>query len=340
VHELVIVVSDLYVSQETPERGLPGGVALPGLQHAARFGTRSRIPRGWRPWLAWWLTGHESGAPATVAAQVAPSEASMVWMATPVHLVAGLTSLHLDRRSILRLGAEDSAALAAEFRGVFHDSGFLLQPLDSGDFLLSGPQLPPSETPEPARSLGDSLAHSQRAGSADPALRRLGAEIEMWLHDHPVNDSRSRRGELPVTGLWLWGGGPMPEMRRPHDSAATGSSDIAFGRDAYLQGLWAALGEKVFPLPEQLTDVFSYSQARRAALVIEIGPMLHSNPTWTFFDAVAQIDRSFITPAVDALNQGRFERLAILANDHQLTARARDRLKLWRRIRPGLSGLQ
>jgi hypothetical protein len=43
---------------------------------------------------------------------------------------------------------------------------------------------------------------------------------------------------------------------------------------------------------------------------------------------------------VDALNKGRFERLAILANDHQLTVRARNRLKLWRRIRPGLSGLQ
>jgi hypothetical protein len=68
--------------------------------------------------------------------------------------------------------------------------------------------------------------------------------------------------------------------------------------------------------------------------------MLHANPTWTFFDAVAHIDRSFIAPAVDALNQARLERLAILANDHQLTLRARDRLKFWRRIRPGLSGLQ
>jgi hypothetical protein len=340
VQELVIVVSDLYVSQETPERELPAGVALPGLQHAARFGTRSGIARGWRPWLARWLTGHESGACATVAAEVAPSEASMVWMATPVHLVAGLTSLHLDRRSILRLGADDLMALAAEFRRVFHDSGFLLQPLDSGDFLLSGPRIPVAETWEPARFTGDSLAHAQRAGAADPALRRLGAEIEMWLHDHAVNDARRRRGELPVTGLWLWGGGPMPEPRRRQDPAASGSSDIAFGRDAYLQGLWAALGEKVFPLPQQLTDVFSYSQSRRAALVIEIGPMLHANPTWTFFDAVAHIDRSFIAPAVDALNQARLERLAILANDHQLTLRARDRLKFWRRIRPGLSGLQ
>jgi hypothetical protein len=185
----------------------------------------------------------------------------------------------------------------------------------------------------------------------------VGAEIEMWLHDHAVNDARSRRGELPITGLWLWGGGPavdtsavaLAESAPARRNALTGHSgavataplsDIAFGRDAYLQGLWAAHGEKVFPLPQQLAEVFSYPQARRAVLAIEIGSMLHSNPTWTFFDALAQIDRCFIAPAIDASSRGQCERVVILANDHQLILRARDRLKFWRRIPPGLSGLQ
>jgi len=165
VHDLVLVVSDLYVSQEAPERELPHGVALPGLQHAARFGSRSEVAGGWRPWLARWLiadqrrrsagantAGANAGAgprvdqdrelpdaaPATVAAAaLATQQARTVWMATPVHLVAGLTSLHLDRRSTLRLSTDDLTALAAEFRRVFHDSGFVLEPLASGEFLCS-----------------------------------------------------------------------------------------------------------------------------------------------------------------------------------------------------------
>jgi hypothetical protein len=261
----------------------------------------------------------------------------MAWMATPVHLVAGLTSVHLDRRSILRLSTDDLTALAKEFRRVFHDSGFVLEPLDSGDFLLFGPQMAVAQTSEPARAMGNSIADALGAG--DPALRRLGAEIEMWLHEHPVNDARCRRGEAPVTGLWLWGGGPSP---MPGDShlASAASSDIAFGSDAYLDGLWASIGKKVFPLPQQLTDVFGYPEVQRALLVMEIGPMLQPNPRWTFFDAVAQIDRAFIAPAIEALGAGSLERLVILANDHQLTLRARDRFKLWRRIPAGLSGLQ
>jgi hypothetical protein len=404
VQELVIVLCDLYLSPEAPERELPAGVTLPGLQQAARYAARSEIAGGWRPWLARWLGGSEAGAsatvasaPATVAAMGLQSSRSgtaaaaassrspelpplaagalaggplseFAWIATPMHLIAGLTSVHVDRRSVLRLNVDDQAQLASDFQRVFHDSGFQLQPLDSGDFLMLGPRMPLAEVLEPARAMGSSVTEAQRADPATRALRRLGAEIEMWLHDHPVNDARGLRGQPPVTALWLWGGGAISEFgtagagdRRPagelndgataraseasRSSGALGdagaaSADIAFGRDAYLDGLWAARAEKVFALPEQLADVFGYPQARRAVLVIELGLMLHSHPTWTFFDAVAHIDRVFISPAIEALNRGQCERLVILANDHQLTLRAGDRFKFWRRIPPGLSGLQ
>jgi len=285
-------------------------------------------------------------------------------MATPMHLIAGMTSVHVDRRSILRLDAADQMTLAADFQRVFHDSGFHLQALEAGDFLMLGPEMPRAETREPARALGGSMG--QQADSSI-ALRRLGAEIEMWLHDHPINDTRRRRGELPVTSLWLWGAGAIPSRgdvgiaRSPtsvHPATAVTASDspgdahgagdssgvadgaVAFGRDSYLQGLWAMRGAKVAPLPQQLADVFGYPHAQRAVLVIEIGLMLQTNPKWSFFEAVADIDRLFIAPAVEALNRGQYDRLVVLANDYELTLRARDRLKFWRRAPSGLSGLQ
>jgi hypothetical protein len=400
VHELVLVLSDFYVSQETPDRELPAGVMLPGLQQVARFGTRSKIPAGWRPWLSRWLTGADAGSTATVAAAAAfltsplsttasgisvraapatpstvaataPATAafgatsaampSVAWMATPMHLIAGMTSVHIDRRSILRLDAADQEMIAADFQRVFHDSGFHLQPLEAGDFLMLGPGMSSTEMEEPARAMGASMG--QQAGTSR-ALRKLGAEIEMWLHDHAINDTRRRRGEQPVTALWLWGGGPVATRRdvaanadgtpastkadagaNAHDpkAAATAGADapdIAFGRDSYLQGLWALRGEKVLPLPQQLTDVFSYPHVQRAVLVIEMGLMLQSNPNWGFFDAVADTDRRFIAPAVEALNCRQYDRLVLLANDYELTLRASDRFKFWRRTPPGLSGLQ
>ena len=99
-------------------------------------------------------------------------------------------------------------------------------------------------------------------------------------------------------------------------------------------------GAKVSPLPQQLTDIFSYSHAQRAVLAIEMGLMLQSNPKWTFFEAVVDVDCRFIAPAVDALNGGQYDRLIVLANDYELTLRASDRFKFWRRTPPGLSGVQ
>jgi hypothetical protein len=341
VREVVIVISDLYLSQETPERQLPEGVALPGLEHVARFGRRSTVEGGWRRWLAQRLSVEDdivSAAPATVASLALNNRAAgTVWMATPVHLIAGLTSLHLDRRSVLHLPAEDLAALESDFHRTFADSGFALRPVDSGDFLLLGPEMALADTLEPARSMGESVAEGMRGGTGAPALRRLGAEIEMWLHDHPLNDARKDRGEPPATGLWLWGGGPVAAGALAVPAA---SADITFGTDAYLRGLSVHIGSNMLPVPTQLTDIFSYPRAQRAVLVIEIAPMLHSKTMWTFFDALMQIDRSFITPAVEALNDGKFEQLVIVANDHELSYRARGRFKLWRRPHRGLSGLQ
>jgi hypothetical protein len=265
----------------------------------------------------------------------------MVWVATPVHLVAGLSTVHVDRRSVLRLSADELSALATEFQRVFHDSGFALEPLDSGDFLLFGPRLAVVDELEAARFMGESVAEVRQGRiTSDPALRRLGAEIEMWLHEHPINEARRRRGEVPVTGLWLWGGGNAPTQHEIAPRPTDTSADIAFGRDAYLQGLWASIGGKVFPLPQELAELFSYPEARRAALVIDIGSMLHSAPTWTLFDALGHIDRVFINPAVQALRASTLDRVVFLANDRQLTLMARDRFKLWRRSPVGLPGLQ
>ena len=364
MRELVFVVSDLFISQETPERELPPGVSLPGLQYITRFASRTQVA-DWRVWLARWLArsdeGTEShqnasvgarkfasiGGPATVAAAALNSKliatagisnTSTVWIATPVHLITGLTSLHLDRRGILRLSPVEAAALVTDFQRVFHDSGFVLHALTSGDFLLFGHTPTGVQTLEPARLMGSSVAEAQRADrAADPTLRRLGAEIEMWLHDHAINAARQRRGEFPVSGLWFWGGGPMPSGRT---TTAGEPPDLAFGNDACLEGLWALYNGHSLPLPQQLSEVFSYPHARRAVLVIEMSSLLNANPTWTFFEAMSHIDRTWLSPAVNALKQGDVNRLVMIANDRELALHRRDRLKFWRRVPSGLSGLQ
>jgi hypothetical protein len=367
VRQIVIVISDLYFPSGEDEDSPVGQAsnALPGLEYAARFGETITLEAGWRAWLARWLGRDDlaGAAPASIAAAALADGAgademalsSTAWIATPVHLIAGLTSLHLDRRSILRLSQADLESLGGDFQRVFEGSEIALKPMGSGDFLISDLSASRAATTEPARALASGLGESLPKGADAQVLKRFGAELEMWLHEHPVNEARRVRGEPPVSALWLWGGGgsetaaDLASRISPH-SLATGvvssddshdaQTDIAFGSDAYLAGLWHLHGGHSRPLPDQLAEVFSYPRAHRAVLVAEVGPMLHANSHWTVFEALAELDRRFVSPALAALRRGEVECVVLAANDRRLLVRRGDRLKFWRRPRLGIEGLR
>jgi hypothetical protein len=382
-----------------PTAGAGAIGTLPGFEHAARFGQRRSIEGegGWRPWLARWLGRADlaSVAPAVIAAAAAPSGKSAVtpaaatpnrnstvtppaaaptrdgtaWIATPVHLIAGLTSLHLDRRSILRLPTADLESFANDFNRTFAGSDLFLRPLPSGDFLLHGPATLTGSTTDPARALAADLEASLPKGTDAKPLKRLGSELEMWLHATPLNEVRQRRGEVPVSALWLWGGGPYvafdarPSTNATSQSAAATTSaesaaaaergtqpphtktDLAFGTDPYLAGLWCLHGDHPGVLPDQLNTLLgdplvNGPHAQRAVLVAEVTPILQSNPHWSIFEALADLDRRLVSPALTTLRRGTLESVTLIANDTELRVRRHDHLRFWRRHQSTLMALQ
>ena len=70
-------------------------------------------------------------------------------------------------------------------------------------------------------------------------------ELQMLLHDHPVNQAREARGELPVNSLWLWGGGRQPSTRTQPPCRFIRSN-------AEAQALGAFCSARVHPLPARL----------------------------------------------------------------------------------------
>jgi hypothetical protein len=347
VREIVIVIADLFwAASHSPETelSLPPG-ALPGLSLAARFGQTAWLPESWLGWLARWLGRDELAdlTPASAAALLAqaalPAAGNLPgggWIATPVHLLAGISSVHLDRRGVLRLPPADARQLAADFGGTFGDSPFRLAVLPPADLLLVGPYLHGVKTVEPARAVLSPLGQSQPRGEQAVALRRLNAELEMWLHGHAINHARARRGEPLVSSLWLWGGGALPSSAAP---APHRQGDIAFADDVRARGLWQLTGGDCWPVPDTLEDVLSYAEVDRAAVVVEAGPVLQSHPRWTLVEALGALDLHFIGPALQALRTGRLASVVLLANGCSLTVRAKDLRRWWRAKRSPLAGL-
>jgi hypothetical protein len=350
VEEIVMVVADLYLprdaaTEEGTQAAGPGaaGAPLPAIESAGRFGTHTRLRHGWREWLVREVGRPELGgvAPACIAAATlgrAPAAGVTPWIATPVYLNAGLTRVHLDHRGLLHLARAESAALASAFTRSFGGTGLALAPLDSGDFLLETAGIAACATPEPARCAGGAVSEVlPRTPEAAP-LRRLASEIEMWLHAEPLNAARAARGELPVSALWLWGAAG----RRPPAGSRAGADapplPEAFGRDAWLRGLWRLGGSACRPLPEHFGELVRGGAGARAVVVAEVsgeGPRAGGGSAAA---ALAHLDGSFVSPALAALRRGDLARVTLIVNDTAATLRRASHWQLWRRRRAGIAG--
>ncbi len=340
MREIVIVISDLYLPADLEPEGQDpasigaGAAVLPAIERVTRFASRAPLTEGWRGWAARWLDlpehAQRPAASIAAAAQEVPA-APACWLASPLHLIEGLTRVHVDWRCLLRLERAERDRLAADFKETFRGSGYELIGLESGEFLLLGPALAPVETIEPARLPHTPMAEALPGGAGAAALRRLGAELEMWLHAHPLNGERVRRGEPPVSTLWVWGGGQAPEAA----AAARSSSHAVFGSEAYVRGLCRLAGLDSQPMPAEWPP----AGTSHALCVVSIADGLRNDTRAGLLDVLAELDRRVIAPALEALRGARLERLVLLANDRCWTLRAADRWRLWRRQRAGLGAL-
>src|ERR1700733_8491203 len=303
-----MVIADLYAPRGAAAalEAATSAAQLPGIAAVARFGERRPLAAGWRPWLAQWSGRTELAAvaPAWIAAARAGVAAAggALWIASPLHLRASLTRVHLEHHGLLRLPAAEAAALAADYALALGEDGTRLVALPCGDFLLSTPEVAAVASAEPARF----------AGAAVPApLRRRIAEIEMWLHDHALNRARQARGAPPVSVLWPWGAQGahvQPKGRMSQDTPA------AFGRDAWLEGLWHLLGSAARAQPQGFQEILDGGTAR-AVVVSEVACGLQQTERGDVAGALALLDERLVSAAVGAVRRGELERLTLIVND-------------------------
>jgi hypothetical protein len=239
---LSLFVVDFHLEKSSLEgRAVEQLPELPALGALLRRGRRLAAHPDWRAALLTevGLPASPAVAPARVAARMLDEvKSDGLWLAQPVHRVAGLSSVSLHPAGLLRLSAQEAGEWSRDFNRDFADSGLRLHALAPG-LLLEGLPAATSGGVEPAQFLGSPIPATLSRSSAEKPLRQASAEIEMWLHEHPRNRERERRGELPLNGLWLWGG-QGGELPRPASAPAT--LPQAFGDDPFLGGLWRALG--------------------------------------------------------------------------------------------------
>lgn len=149
---------------------------------------------------------------ALVRQQLAGDAGDAMWLCADLACVeADMAAARVLACGDMDLPAEEAEALAEVVSPLLGDSGMHLQTTTPTRWhlrLAHGSPVPDLDSPN--QILGDNLMHHLPAGDAGKRWRQLLNELQIVLHQHPLNKARVQHGQPAANSLWLWGGGSLP----------------------------------------------------------------------------------------------------------------------------------
>ncbi|MHB1188375.1 hypothetical protein [Thiobacillus sp.] len=261
-------------------------------------------------------------APITLAADGGVAGDAYWLRADPVHFRVMRDRIVLAGSEVLSLSREEADGLATtvtQHFGVELDP----QPLHPQRWYLQFPEAPHLTTTPLSVAVGCDIDPLLPQGGDAIRFRTQLNELQMLLHDHPVNQAREARGELPVNSLWLWGGGCQP--------AARTTPIPIYTRNTEAEALGAFCGARVRPPPAHFD-----ARLLKTDGIILLDALTRSGQVgdacgWR--ESLRELEQAWFAPLLGSLRKigPHGLRLHDPVNGKALHLHARDAWKLWRR---------
>jgi hypothetical protein len=244
--------------------------------------------------------------------------------ARPVHLLTAIEHLRLAPGDV-GIDAVETSTLVDDINRHFQRRGFRFHTQVPGeDWQLECADPIDCSSVEPEDAAGQSLRGFMPGGRDGSRVRSLMNEIQMLLHEHPVNLDRTARGRPAINSLWLWGFGRL-------GNPVAANLPMLHTDDAWLAGIWRLHGERSRPLEE-----FTPGRHVDDSLVMVAGSRVPGghDPGKGMIDVLAEAERCCFAPALAALRSGAVGAVDIVLGGSIIAVESSARLRFWRRPRP------
>lgn len=247
--------------------------------------------------------------------------------AAPIHLRPDRDRLLLLAGGQLQPCEDEAQSLIREFNALFQEDGLELV-AQGGEWFLRAPNEPAIQTQSLERAAGRYLDEHLPTGPQARAWIAFLNEAQMLFHSSAVNQKREARGELPINGLWIWGGGHLPRWngRCP--------IDVVYADAAEARGAARLLGIDLLPAAGRLSQIGTvggpavavWSQAQTALLQGDIDQ---------WWSALATFETGWAEEALMALRTGSWRAVHLHpGSGWRWRITAADLRRFWRRRRP------
>jgi len=230
----------------------------------------------------------------------------------PIHFIAGLDRITtVVLRGAARMSPEERSSLEPTFAEHLQSTGLELHSLGNEWALRSAAPLQ-LQTVTPEFAAANPLAEILPRGADAGALRRLMTEMQMLLHEHPVNVRREGRATPVINAVWVHGEGML--------SAVTPVSlPAGYGEDPFLRGIYRLHDQAVGAKPADAKELLT--QLRGPAVAVIDAPNSES------------LETQWLAPLGRALLSGAISKLTVVFDEWQVSTERVDMFKLWRRER-------
>lgn len=187
---------------------------------------------------------------------------------------------------------------------------------NAGRWYLRLAEAPEIKTNLPMDVVGRDVTTFLPQGEHGAQWHHILNEIQMLLHDHPVNQVREANGELLVNSLWFSGGGVLPGKAVRDDKPG---SKIVFTDNPLAKGMALTSDLPCFDLPENAKALSSSAQ----------------EDVWLVLDNADDAESRWFAPLLAGLRVGKIRQLSLNLGlaDRMLNVliQPRDLWKFWRK---------
>ncbi len=258
------------------------------------------------------------------------------WLrADPVHFRVEQNHILLADSQAFQITTEESRLFSDILNQHFAKDMLTFLPLDSDCWYLRVAQAPDLQMHSLGEVAGRNINNLLPFGKDSTAWHNISNEIQMLLHEHPINEARQLRNELAINGIWFWGGGIMPKDIHTTYTQIWSNDTLAYG---------LALSSKTKHTERPLNaEIWQKKRIPGSHLVIfdELRKKTQYNDIFGWRENFNKLEQDWLKPLYIALKEGQIDKLIITdINEHttkDLTLTRTHLKKFWHRTKPLLN---
>ena len=247
--------------------------------------------------------------------------------ASPVWQQMGMNSASQIAAEHLPLSHSEAATWCNELNQ-FYGGDYVFTLIRPDLWRITLPQAPQWHAPS-ILDIATQLDGSQSAHGDDisPWLA-LSTELQMWLHNHPHNQTRQQNQLPPINGIWLWNTPAAPSepfqaatLIASNSAWAEHSSQATTGQPENYAAWQRICAQRQIPIAH--THIFAD----------DFLPSLQTGDLWAYQEQLAQWERNWFEPLRQALFSGSLNGLRIVCEQAQCTIASKPQWAFWKRKR-------